>query len=374
MAGDQAVSLDVVAEARAVCPDDIGDGPMVGVRSDTEPTAQFGIDPVCGKGEDVGGGAAGLWRYSAKVHGGCRGQGAGIEPRFESPAANESAVEAWPEEELAEDAKRITVSVLAGLGGIALWMEGDVDNPPVGGREEVCRTHFLTAEAEEKGEDAAYAPGPDNLREVVRARAMVGVGEGLAACLETERDAASMGWAADLVLPKGRGACSGCNHIRREPWGIYPAVVGSEFKVGERAGSGVLGRCGEAAGDLSPEEGSEEGRAEGMGEDVHRTVCPMVRRECSEVSQPGECAEFGEEGRPICSPAVGYGGPSHLPAGGWEDLRGGVADWAIQDSGNGRVREDGRHKFRTGVKGPSVDGGKVTPAGRNAWAIAEPGA
>ena len=155
--------------------------------------------------------------------------------------------------------------MLAGLGGIALWMEGYVDNPPVRGGEEVSRAHFLTAEAEEKGEDTAYAPGPDDLGEVMGARAIVGVGEGLAACLETERDAASVGWAADLVLPKGRGARRSRDHVRREPWGVNPAVVCSKLEDGERTGCRVLGRCGEAAGDLGPKEGSEEGGGRGCG-------------------------------------------------------------------------------------------------------------
>ena len=71
---------------------------------------------------------------------------------------------------------------------------------------------------------------------------------------------------------------------------------------------------------------------------------------------------------------MGYGSPSHLPTGGWEDLGGGVANSAVQNSGDGRVRKDGSHKGRSGVEGPPVDCGKVTPAGRNSWTIAELGA
>jgi len=83
----------------------------------------------------------------------------------------------------------------------------------------VSRAHFLTAEAEEKGEDTAYAPGPDDLGEVMGARAIVGVGEGLAACLETERDAASVGWAADLVLPRDEGRAAAATTSEESPVG-----------------------------------------------------------------------------------------------------------------------------------------------------------
>ena len=175
--------------------------------------------------------------------------------------------------------------MLAGLGGIALWMEGYVDNPPVRGGEEVSRAHFLTAEAKEKGEYTAYAPGPDDLGEVMGARAIVGVGEGLAACLETERDAASVGWAADLVLPKGRGARRSRDHVRREPCG---ASIQLWFAANLRKASALGAECSADAAkpretSVRRKEARKEG-GEGVGEDVHWTVCPVIRRECSEVS------------------------------------------------------------------------------------------